>query len=122
MLRIHLILMRIRILDPQWKKMDPDRDLGHFLKFTEFFFTKQNYQIYCLFFAYLLKLYEPLTKSGNFYNLFFSIVQIWVLRVKNLFFSIWLKFCPLVPDSWIRHFCGSGFRKPNTCGSNGSGS
>ena len=23
-LRIHLILMRIRIFDPHWKKMDPD--------------------------------------------------------------------------------------------------
>ena len=33
-LRIHLILMRIRILDPYWKKMDPDPnpdpDPGHF--------------------------------------------------------------------------------------------
>ena len=25
-LRIHTILMRIRILDPHWKKMDPDPD------------------------------------------------------------------------------------------------
>jgi len=33
-LRIHLILMRIRILDPHWKKMDPDLDPdpGHFFK------------------------------------------------------------------------------------------
>ena len=33
-LRIHLILMRIRILDPYWKKLDPDPnpdpDPGHF--------------------------------------------------------------------------------------------
>ena len=29
-LRIYLTLMRIRILDPRWKKMDPDP--GHFFK------------------------------------------------------------------------------------------
>jgi len=28
-LRIHFILMRIRILDPHWKKIDPDPDSGH---------------------------------------------------------------------------------------------
>ena len=38
-LRIQFILMRfrIRILDPHWKKMDPDPDPEYFLKFTEFF-------------------------------------------------------------------------------------
>ena len=35
-LRINIILMRIRILDPHWKTMDPDPDPGHFLK--KFFF------------------------------------------------------------------------------------
>ena len=35
-LRINIILMRIRILDPHWKNMDPDPDPGHFLK--KFFF------------------------------------------------------------------------------------
>ena len=36
-LRINLILIRIRILDPHWKNMDPDPDPGHFLK--KFFFA-----------------------------------------------------------------------------------
>ena len=31
-LNIHLILMRIRILDPHWKKMDTDPDPGDFFK------------------------------------------------------------------------------------------
>ena len=48
-LRIHLILMRIRILilDPHWKKMDPDQ--------VNFFPDLQNnFQIFCFifFFAY----------------------------------------------------------------------
>ena len=38
-LRIHLILMRIQILDPHWKKMDPDP--GHFFKI---------YWIFCFIF------------------------------------------------------------------------
>ena len=48
-LRIQLILMRIRIriLDPHWKKMDPDPDLdpdpGYFLKIYWNFLTKQNF-------------------------------------------------------------------------------
>ena len=31
-LRIHLILMRFRILDPHWEKIDPDPGHEHFLK------------------------------------------------------------------------------------------
>ena len=55
-LRIQLILMRIGILDPHWKKMDPDPDPdpGYFLKIYWIFLIKQNFQICCLiFFAYL---------------------------------------------------------------------
>ena len=44
-LRIHLILMRIRILNPHWKKMDPDP--GYFFWWT-------------------------IQKWGHFYNLFFQ--------------------------------------------------
>ena len=36
---IQLILMRIRILDPHWKKMDPDPDPGYLRNFL----TKQNF-------------------------------------------------------------------------------
>ena len=44
-LRIQLILMRIRIriLDPHWKKMDPNPDPNYWI-----FITKQNFQILCL--------------------------------------------------------------------------
>ena len=51
-LRIHLILMRIRILDPHWKKMDPDPDPdpGYLFKIYLIFLTKQNFQIFCLIF------------------------------------------------------------------------
>ena len=49
-LRIHLILMLIRILDPHWKKMDPDPDPGYLFKIYLIFLTKQNFQIFCLIF------------------------------------------------------------------------
>ncbi len=49
-LRIHLILMRIqiRILDPYWKKMDPNPDPGQFFNLYGIFLTKN--QIFVLFF------------------------------------------------------------------------
>ena len=65
-LRIQLILMRIRILDPHWKKMDPDpdpnpdpdADPGYFFKIYWVFLTKQNFKIFCLiFFAYFFCLF-----------------------------------------------------------------
>ena len=45
-LRIDLILMRIRTLDPSWKKMNPHWKKSCPFKFTEFkfFLTKQNCQ------------------------------------------------------------------------------
>ena len=64
-LRIHLILMRIRIriLDPHWKKTDPDP--GHYFKIYWIFLTKNNFQIFCfIFFAY-------------FYPKTWWIIQIW---------------------------------------------
>jgi len=36
-LRIHLILMRMRILDPQWSKTDPDPNHENFFKIFGFF-------------------------------------------------------------------------------------
>ena len=47
-LRIQLILMRIRILDPHWKKWIRIRIQDISLKFTEFFLTKQNFKIFGL--------------------------------------------------------------------------
>ena len=48
-IRIHLILMRIRILDPHWKKMDP----GHEPFFQVYWIVK------IFFFFFPLKLDEP---------------------------------------------------------------
>ena len=44
--------MRIRILDPHWKKMDPDPDPdpGYLFKIYLIFLPKQNFQIFCLIF------------------------------------------------------------------------
>ena len=72
MLRIHSILMRIRIRDPHWKKMDPDPN-------AETWWTIQ--------------------KWGNFYNIFFfksSDLGFWCK--KDFFCSFWLIFYPLDPD------------------------
>ena len=68
MLGIHLILMRIWIQDPgsPLEKIDPNP--GHSLRFTEFFLTKQNFDIFCLIFSliFMLKLDEPFKKLEIF--------------------------------------------------------
>ena len=82
-LRIHLILMRIRILDPHWKKS----------------------QIFCFIF-FCLKLDEPFKNEEIFIISFFQKFRIRVLGVKKYFFcSSWLIFYPLDPDPWIRIYC-----------------
>ena len=100
-LRIHLILMRIRILDPHWKKWIRIRIQVIYLRFTEFFEQSRIFKfVVLLFFAYFYaKTWWTIQKSGNFYNLSFSIVHILVLRV-NIFFAVfgWY-FAP-----WIRIF------------------
>ena len=88
MLRIHLILtrIRIRILDPHWKEMDPDPD--NFFKIYWIFFTKHNIQIFFknYFFAYFyLKTCWTIQKWGNFYNLFFQKFR----GVKFFFFAVY---------------------------------
>ena len=105
MLRICLILIRIRILNLHWKKMDPDQnpDPGYFLKIYWIFLTKQNFKI-CLIFLLIFMLNEPFRNQEIFSISLFSIVQIWVLRVKLKKKSFWLIFCPLDPDTWIRIF------------------
>ena len=78
MLRIHLILMRIRILDPHWKKRIRIQVIS--LRFTDFFF-KIIFKLFCfIFFAYFypLKLEEPFRNKKFLLSLFFSKVRIWV--------------------------------------------
>ena len=69
-LKIHLILMRIRILilDPHRKKMDPDPDPGHLFKIYCNFLTKNNFQIFVLSFSliFILKLDEPFRNEEIF--------------------------------------------------------
>ena len=91
MLRIHLILMRIRILDPHWKKTDPDPGQ---------FFTELKRKKFVLLFSliFILKLKEPFRNEEIFITSLFSKVQIWVLEVKIFFCSFWLIFYPLDPD------------------------
>ena len=79
-LRINLILKRIRILDPHWKKMDPDPI--HEKKYDLLIFSQKNFRIIFLTFSLI---FFP----ANFANhseirtfliiSLFSIIQIWVL-------------------------------------------
>ena len=98
-LRIHLILLRtlIRILDPHWKKMDPDP--GHFFKIYRIFLTKNNFQLFCfIFFSlhFILKLDGPFRNEELFIISLFSKKCIWGLGVK-VFFAV-LGCYPLDPD------------------------
>ena len=88
----------MRILDPHWKKMDPDP--GDFFQIYWIFLTKQNFQIFRLFFLLiiLLKIDEPFRIRKFLKISLFSINQIWILRVNNFFCSFWLIFFPLDPD------------------------
>ena len=77
-LRINLILMQIRIqiLDPYWKEMDPDPGQD----FLNFFNQKIFYS----------KTWWTIQKWGNFYNLSFSKILIWGFGLKKIFFCIFL--------------------------------
>ena len=74
-------MIRIRILDPHWKKMDPDP--GHFLTDILNFFNKKQFQIFCL--ILILKLDEPYRNEEIFIISLFTKVQNWVLGVKKFF-------------------------------------
>ena len=107
------------------KKMDPDPDPGHFFKIYWIFLTKNYFRFFFLAYFYP-KTWWTVQKWGHFYNLsFFSKVQIWVLGVQKFFFAVfgWY-FTPWIRIRGSAYFCGSGSgsRKPNSCGSNGSGS
>ena len=96
MLRNQLILMRIRILDPHWKKMNPDP--GYFFKIYWFFLHSKIFK-FVLFFLliFMLNLDEPFRNRKISIISLFSIFQVWVLRVN---------FAVLIDnlDNWIRIF------------------
>ena len=111
MLRIYLILIRIQILDPYWKKMDPDP--YNFFQIYWIFLTK-NCQNLCLFFAYFYaKPWRTIQKSGNFKNLSFFNSSDLGLESKNFFLQFFVVCLPLGSESvdlhilQIRTFCGS---------------
>ena len=86
-LQIHLIL--IRILDPHWKKMDPDPNPGHFLIYW-IFLTIDNFQIFCfIFFAYFYpKTYAPFRNEEIFIlSLFTKSSDLGFRSKKGFFFS-----------------------------------
>ena len=93
--------------------MDPDPDPGHLFKIYWIFWTKQNFQICCLtFFVYFYaKTWWTIQKSGNFYNLSFSIVHIWVLRV-NIFLQVLVDILPLGSGSVDPHICADSDPDP----------
>jgi len=112
LLRIHLILMRIRIriLDPHWKKWIRIQVIS--LRFTEFFKQKIIFKFFVLFFSPIFILKLELFKNENFYNLFFQKFRFEFRSKKSFFLQILVDILPL----------GSGSRKPESYGSNGSGS
>ena len=97
--RIHLIFMaiRIRILDPHWKKWIQIPVIS--LRLTEFF-TKTEFLSFCLIF--MLKLDDPLRNQEILIISLFSIVQIWVLGVK-FFFQFLVAILPLGSGSLVPH-------------------
>jgi len=75
-LRIHLILMRIRILNPHWKKWIRIQVI--YSRFTEFFLSKKIFKCF-IFFAYFYpKTWWTIQKWGNFIISFFKSSESWV--------------------------------------------
>ena len=119
--RIIKYLMRIRILDPYWKKIYPDPGHELFFKIYWIFLTTQNgLIIFTLIF--MLKLKEQFRDQEIFIISLFSIVHILFLEVNTFFGQFLLIFFPFDLDLWIRIFCGSESRKLKYRESNGSGS
>ena len=79
-LRIHLILMRIRIriLDPHWKKKI-DSDPGHFLKIYWFFLTKKVF-----FCSFWLKFYPLDPNQWIRIYLRIRIQEVKILRIQRI--------------------------------------
>ena len=104
-LRIHLVLMRIRILDPHWKKLDTDPDPGHEYFFKIYWICFNNAELSNIFLLvsliFMLKLDEPFRVWEIFIISLFSTVQIWVLRLRFFCCSFWLIFCPFYLDPHI---------------------
>ena len=118
-LRIHFILMRIRILDSHWKKMEPypNPDLGHFFKIYWIFLTKNNYKI-LFFLAYFYpKTLWTIQKWWNFCNLSIFKSSDLSSGFKKFFEVFGWQFTPWIRIRGSAYFSGSGSKKPKSYGS-----
>ena len=102
MLRIHLIFMRIRVLDLHWKKMDPDP--GYFFIVFWIILTTQNFQICCLIFSliFMLKLDEPFKNQEIFTISFYNSSDLG-LRINIFFLHFLVDILPLRFESMDLH-------------------
>ena len=91
-LRIHLTSMRIRILDPHWKK-NGSGSPGHFFTDLLIFFNKKIIFFYSH--ILILKLDEPFRNEEIFIISLFSKVQILVLGVNKFFLQFLVDILPL---------------------------
>ena len=103
-LRIHVILMRIRILNPHWKKIYPDA--GHFFKiYWIFFYQKIIFNFYCFIFFvnFYPKTWWPIQKWGNFYCFIFFKSSGLGFMSEKVFFSVFCWFFTLGSGSVDPH-------------------
>ena len=122
MLRIHLILMqiRIRILDPHWNKMTRIQIIS--LNLRIFFNQKNYFQIICfIFFVYFYpETWWTIQKWGNFIiSLFFKSLD-FGFRSKKVFLQFFVDILPLGsgsvdptypdpdPKHWLKCFFSYG--------------
>ena len=96
-LRIQLIFMRIRTLDPHWEKRSFFSDLLNSC------FKKIIFKSYVLISRIFLSKNLNLSETKKSYNLSFSKVQIWVLRVKSFFLQFLVDILPLGSGSVDLH-------------------
>ena len=104
-IRIHLILkwMRIRILDPHRKKMDPDP--GHFFDLLNQFKAEFSKIVSFFLFIFMLEGDEPYRNQEFFDFSFFNNSDLGFESKKVFYFcTFWLLFCPLDPGPLIRIF------------------
>ena len=77
------------MLEQHWKKIDPYPGNENFFKIYWIFLTKQNYfEFFSSFRLLFAKTWWIFKRTGNFYNLAFSTVEIWVRQLKNLLFLV----------------------------------
>ena len=82
--------MRIQILDPHWKKMDPEPDPGYFFELN--FFNKAEFSNFSYFYA---KTLWTIQKSGNCQNLSFFYSSNLGFESKHFFLQFLVDILPL---------------------------